>query len=140
MADTISLDKRSWNMSRIRSKDTEAEIKVRKYLFSRGFRYRKNVAQLPGRPDIVMKKYKSVIFVHGCFWHRHEGCKRAATPKTRQEYWLPKFERNIENDRKHIEELEAAGWKVIVLWECEINNDFQEIMDKTISFLREKER
>lgn len=135
MADTISQEKRSWNMSRIRSKDTAAEVKVRKYLFSQGFRYRKNVAKLPGKPDIVLLKYKTVIFVHGCFWHRHEGCKRATTPKSRQEYWLPKFKRNIENDRNYVEELQTAGWKVIVIWECEILKDFQGTMDKAISLL-----
>lgn len=138
MADTISQEKRSWNMSRIRSKDTCLEIKVRKYLFSQGFRYRKNVAQLPGKPDIVMPKYKTVIFVHGCFWHRHEGCIKATTPKTRQEYWLPKFERNVINDKKHEEELKTEGWNVIVLWECDITRRFQEVMDKTVeSILRQ---
>lgn len=140
MADTISQQKRSWNMSRIRSKDTAAEVKARKYLFSQGFRYRKNVAGLPGKPDIVLPKYKTVIFVHGCFWHRHEACKRAATPKTRQEYWLPKFERNVMNDKKHAEELASAGWTVIVLWECEINWNFQRIMDKTINDIRRTEK
>ena len=132
MADTISPEQRSWNMSRIRSKDTAAEVKVRKYLFSRGFRYRKNVAKLPGKPDIVLPKYKTVIFVHGCFWHRHEGCKRMTTPKTRQEYWLPKFERNVMNDKKHADELTVKGWKVIVIWECELAKDFQGTMEKTI--------
>ena len=126
-------------MSRIRSKDTAAEVKVRKYLFSQGFRYRKNVAELPGKPDIVLPKYKTVIFVHGCFWHRHEGCKRAATPKTRQEYWLPKFERNVMNDRKHAEKLSTSGWKVLVLWECEITSNFQETMDKVIVDINENE-
>ena len=140
MADTFSQENRSWNMSRIRSKDTAAEVKVRKYLFSQGFRYRKNDAKLPGKPDIVLPKYKTVIFVHGCFWHRHEGCKRATTPKSRQEYWLPKFKKNIENDRNHAEELEAAGWKVVVIWECEILKDFQRAIGKTISlFMQNKE-
>ena len=139
MADTISQEKRSWNMSRIRSKDTAAEVKVRKYLFSQGFRYRKNVVELPGKPDIVLPKYKTVIFVHGCFWHQHEGCRRATTPKTRQEYWLPKFERNVMNDKNHAEKLAAAGWKVIVLWECEITSNFQEIMDKVIVDINENE-
>ena len=139
MADTISQEKRSWNMSRIQSKDTAAEVKVRKYLFSKGFRYRKNVAKLPGKPDIVLPKFKTVIFVHGCFWHRHEGCKKATTPKSRQEYWFSKFKRNIENDRNHIEELQTAGWKVIVIWECEILKDFQGIMEKTISLFVKNE-
>lgn len=139
MADTVSPEKRSWNMSRIRSKDTDAEIKVRKHLFSQGFRYRKNVECLPGKPDIVLPKYKTVIFVHGCFWHRHEGCKRATMPKTRQEYWVPKLERNIENDRKHVEDLEEKGWKIIVIWECEIRRDFQGVMDNTIALIKKQE-
>lgn len=129
MADKISAQKRSWNMSRICSTDTSIEVSVRKYLFARGFRYRKNIVKLPGKPDIVLPKYKTVIFIHGCFWHRHEGCKMAAMPKTRQEYWMPKFERNINNDKKHIEELEKEGWKVIVIWECEIKRDFENTMD-----------
>lgn len=101
MSDSLTPEKRSWNMSRIHAKDTSIEMKVRKYLFSQGFRYRKNVSSLPGKPDIVFPKYRTVVFIHGCFWHRHEGCKRATTPKSRVEYWLPKFERNVENDKKH---------------------------------------
>lgn len=130
MSDSLTPEKRSWNMSRIRSKDTSVEIKVRKYLFSQGFRYRKNVSSLPGKPDIVFPKYRVVVFIHGCFWHRHEGCKRATTPKTRQDYWVPKFQRNVENDNKHYQDLKKMGWNPIVVWECEINKNFEETMKR----------
>ena len=136
MADKLSREKRSWNMSRIRGKDTEIEIKVRKYLFSQGFRFRKNVADMPGKPDIVLPKYKTVIFIHGCYWHRHTGCKNCTTLNTNREFWLKKFEKNIQNDSKHQQELEAAGWKVLILWECEIENDFERLMDNLVVELR----
>lgn len=124
-------------MSRIRGKDTSIEVKVRKYLFSKGFRFRKNDKRLPGKPDVVLPKYHTVIFVHGCFWHRHPGCKDAATPKTRTEFWLDKFEKNITNDRIHREALEAAGWKVITLWERDINKRSDETMDRVVRELNE---
>jgi len=130
MADRISEEKRSWIMSRVHGKDTCIEIKVRKWLFHEGFRFRKNVRTLPGTPDVVLPKYKTVIFVNGCFWHRHPGCKEATTPKTRTDFWNEKFERNVANDRKHKEELQALGWNVIVIWECEINEHFTETMDR----------
>lgn len=136
MADHLTPEKRSWNMSHIKSKDTSVEIKVRSYLFRQGFRFRKNVKSLPGKPDIVLPKYKTVIFIHGCFWHRHN-CKRATMPKTRTDYWEQKFKKNIENDQKHVEDLNAMGWKVIVLWECNINNAFTETMEKLIHTLKE---
>lgn len=136
MADKLSREKRSWNMSRIRGKDTEIEIKVRKYLFSQGFRFRKNVADMPGKPDIILPKYKTVIFIHGCYCHRHTGCKNCTTPNTNREFWLKKFEKNIQNDSKHQQELEAAGWKVLILWECEIENDFERLMDNLVVELR----
>ena len=123
-------------MSRIRGTDTSIEVLVRKYLFSKGFRYRKNVSTLPGKPDIVLSKYKTVIFVHGCFWHRHEGCKYATTPSSNSDYWQTKFSRNIENDKKHVQELESLGWKVIIIWECEIKKTFDETMDRVIRELR----
>ena len=136
MADSISPERRSWNMGQIKSTDTSVEVKVRKYLFSQGFRYRKNVKTLPGKPDIVLPKYRTVIFVHGCFWHRHEGCKRATNPKTRTEYWQEKFARNVNNDKRHNNELCALGWRVIVLWECEINKRFEETMENLILSLK----
>ena len=128
MTDHISPEHRSWNMSRIKGKDTKIEVMVRQYLFHHGFRFRKNDKRYPGKPDVVLPKYKTVIFVHGCFWHRHEGCKLATTPKTRTEFWLEKFEKNVANDKKHCEELQAMGWKVIVIWECELEKDFEGTM------------
>lgn len=129
MTDRITPEHRSWNMSRIKGKDTKIEVKVRSWLFSKGFRFRKNDRRYPGTPDIVLPKYKTVIFINGCFWHRHEGCRYATTPKTRTEFWQEKFDRNVANDRKHKEELEAMGWNVIVIWECELNKDrFEDTM------------
>ena len=124
MPDTISKERRSWNMSRIKGKDTSPEVSVRSYLFRHGFRFRKNVSTLPGKPDIVLTKYRTVIFINGCFWHHHEACRYAAIPKTRTAYWTAKFERNILNDRKNKELLEEQGWKVIIIWECCLKKDF----------------
>ena len=134
--DRVSKEKRSDIMSRVRSKNTKPEEMVRKYLFSHGFRYRKNDGRYPGHPDIVLPKYKTVVFVHGCFWHRHPGCSRATTPSTNQEYWLNKFERNIERDRKERQQLEDMGWHVIVVWECEISN--RQKREKRLSALIEE--
>lgn len=136
MADTLSPEKRSWNMSRVKGKDTSIEVKVRKFLFAQGFRFRKNDKRLPGKPDVVLPKYHTVIFVHGCFWHRHPNCKDATTPKTRTAFWLEKFEKNVANDNAHREALEAAGWKVITLWECDINKRFDETMDRVVQELK----
>ena len=119
MADNHSPEMRKYNMSRIRSKDTRPEEIVRKYLFSQGFRYRKNVKKLPGCPDIVLAKYKTVIFVQGCFWHMHD-CGRFHWPATNPDYWRPKILRNVERDRKNQELLAAAGWKVLLVWECQL--------------------
>ena len=132
MTDRITPEHRSWNMSRIKGKDTKIEVKVRSWLFSKGFRFRKNDKRLPGKPDVVLPKYRTVIFVHGCFWHRHPGCKDTTTPKTRTGYWLDKFEKNVANDRAHYEALEAAGWKVITLWECDINKRFDKTMEQVV--------
>ena len=117
-------------MSRIKGKDTKIEVEVRKYLFSKGYRFRKNDKRYPGKPDIVLPKYHVAIFVHGCFWHRHEGCKDATTPKTRTEFWLEKFDKNVKNDQIKQEKLRELGWKVIVIWECELKRSFQKTMDK----------
>ena len=111
---------RSYNMSRVKRKDTKPEEIVRKYLFSQGFRYRKNDKRLPGKPDIVLPKYKTVIFVNGCFWHKHEGCKYFVWPKSNSEFWKEKIESNIVRDKKQYEELKNAGWHVIIVWECEL--------------------
>jgi len=133
MVDSISSEHRSWNMSRIKNKDTKIEVMVRQYLFHHGFRFRKNDKRYPGKPDVVLPKYKTVIFVHGCFWHRHEGCKLATTPKTRTEFWLEKFEKNVANDKKHYEELQKMGWKVIIVWECELEKDFESTMKQIVN-------
>ena len=132
MTDSLSPEKRSWNMSKIHGADTSIEIKVRKYLFSKGFRFRKNDKRFAGKPDIVLPKYKTIIFIHGCFWHRHPNCKDATTPKTRTDFWQAKFNKNIENDEKNVKKLTDDGWKVIILWECEINKDFDNLMNKTV--------
>jgi len=121
MADTLTPQKRSWNMSRIRSRDTKPEMVVRRLLHSLGHRYRLHRKGLPGKPDIVLPKYRTVIFVHGCFWHRHPGCKYAYTPKSRLEFWNKKFDENVRRDRENKKALRKLGWKVIVVWECEIN-------------------
>lgn len=129
MSDKLTPEKRSWNMSRIKGKDTKIEVEVRKYLFSKGYRFRKNDKRYPGKPDIVLPKYHVAIFVHGCFWHRNEGCKDATTPKTRTEFWLEKFDKNVKNDQIKQEKLRELGWKVIVIWECEIKKDLVKTME-----------
>lgn len=120
MADVHSKETRSYNMSRIRSKDTKPEMLVRKFLHKNGFRYRLHVKDMPGKPDIVLPKYKTVIFIHGCFWHGHEGCKYYVVPKTRTEWWLDKINCNINNDTKAEETLKGIGWHIITIWECEL--------------------
>lgn len=107
-------------MSRIRSKDTKPEMLVRRFLHKNGFRYRLHVKNLPGKPDIVLPKYKTVIFIHGCFWHGHEGCKYYVVPKTRTEWWLNKIGGNIANDNNAEAILKDAGWNIIKVWECEL--------------------
>lgn len=144
MADHLSKEKRSWNMSRIKSGNTKPEMIVRSLLHSMGYRFRlhgrvsKKIhpkGTLPGKPDIVLSKYKTVIFVHGCFWHRHQGCKEATTPKTRTEWWLDKFSKTVERDKKKQTELESLGWNVVTIWECETKNleSLQEILQEKIS-------
>jgi DNA mismatch endonuclease (patch repair protein) len=127
MADVHDKATRSYNMSRIKGKNTKPEMLVRKFLFSQGFRYRLHDTKLPGKPDIVLPKYRTVIFINGCFWHGHEGCKYFVVPKTRTEWWLEKINGNKENDRVKSKVLEESGWKIIILWECELkseNRDF----------------
>jgi DNA mismatch endonuclease, patch repair protein len=120
MVDKLTPERRSWNMSRIRSKNTKPELIVRSLLHRMGFRFRVNRKDLPGKPDIVLPKYMAVIFVHGCFWHRHTGCKGATTPSTRREFWEKKFKANTDRDKRNRRELKKAGWNVIVLWECDV--------------------
>lgn len=130
MADNHTKEVRSRNMSHIRSKNTKPEEKVRKHLFSKGFRYRKNVRCLPGCPDIVLPKYRTVIFVNGCFWHRHN-CPRFAWPLSNEEYWIPKIERNVERDQHNSQLLTALGWNVLVVWECQLKTMvFEETMSQ----------
>jgi DNA mismatch endonuclease, patch repair protein len=117
--DTLTKERRSWNMSRIRGKDTEPEMLVRSALHRRGHRFRLHSARLPGRPDLVLAKHRLVIFVHGCFWHRHSNCKFAYTPKSRHEFWGRKFTSNQERDTEVRRELRRLGWNVAVIWECE---------------------
>ena len=135
MADNHTPEQRSYNMSRIRSKGTKPEESLRKALFSKGYRYRKNDRKLPGCPDIVLPKYKTVIFVHGCFWHMHD-CGRFRWPATNKEYWISKITRNTERDRQHEEELQSLGWNVIVVWECEIKKDLDNTMHYVFELLR----
>lgn len=134
MADVHDKATRSYNMSRVRNRDTKPEILVRKFLFANGFRYRLNDKKLPGKPDIVLPKYKTVIFVNGCFWHGHENCKYFKLPSTRTEWWKEKIEGNIKNDEKKHALLREAGYKVIVIWECEVKN--KTIFDTIINEFR----
>ena len=126
MADVHSPKTRSYNMSRIRSKDTKPEEIVRKYLFSKGFRYRKNDTRFPGKPDIVLPKYKTVIFVNGCFWHMHEGCKSFVWPKNNEEFWRNKIMSNAERDKRNYQLIQQQGWRVLVVWECELRSKVKE--------------
>jgi len=126
MADKFSKETRSYIMSRIRGKDTKPEIMVRSFLFSQGLRFRKNDKRYPGSPDVVLPKYNTVVFVHGCFWHLHEGCKHAKIPKSNVEYWEKKLYGNRERDARNKKELEDMGWNVITVWECELKKDKRE--------------
>lgn len=120
--DIISEERRSWNMSRIRGKDTKPEIIVRSMLHIMGYRFRLYRKDLPGKPDIVLPKYNTAIFVHGCFWHRHKGCKYAYKPKSRVDFWNAKFDETVVRDSRNREQLKATGWNVKIIWECETTN------------------
>lgn len=122
------------NMSHIRSKNSKPEELVRKYLFSKGFRYRKNVKTLPGCPDIVLPKYKTLIFVNGCFWHKHD-CPRFVWPSTNEEYWRPKIMGNVERDKRNLAELQQLGWTVLTVWECELK---KKVIDATLDQLEKR--
>lgn len=121
--DNRTPEKRSWNMSRIPSKNTKPELIVRSWLHRNGFRFRLCVSSLPGKPDIVLPKYHVAIQVRGCFWHRHNGCKITTTPKSNTAFWLDKFSKNVERDFRNDASLRALGWDVIVIWQCEIANE-----------------
>jgi DNA mismatch endonuclease, patch repair protein len=129
MVDRISSEHRSWNMSRIRNKDTNPELIVRSLLHKMKYRFRLHRKDLPGKPDIVLPKYHIVIFVHGCFWHRHSGCRYAYTPKSRINFWEEKFNRNLERDKEARHNLEILNWKVLTIWECE-TRDINSLMLK----------
>ena len=134
--DNLSKSLRSYNMSRIRSKNSKPEELVRKHLFKQGFRYRKNVKSLPGCPDIVLKKYQTVVFVNGCFWHKHD-CGRFAWPASNTDYWHTKITRNVERDQKNYVLLKEAGWKVVIVWECELKkNRRQETLQNLCNMIR----
>jgi len=133
MTDHLTVSKRSWNMSRIRSKDTQPEMIVRKMLHNNGIRYRLHARDLPGKPDLSNKSKKFAIFVNGCFWHQHKGCKRASIPKSNTDYWIPKLEKNVNRLRENLETLDTMGYRTAVIWECEVNylennNELMEIV------------
>ena len=130
--DKHSKETRSYNMSRIKSSGTKPEELVRKYLFSRGLRYRKNVKDLPGRPDIVLPKYKTVVFVNGCFWHGHSGCKYFVMPKSNVEFWQEKISKTVMRDNETYEKLVELGWNVLLIWECQLKKEPRE---KSLEYL-----
>jgi len=138
--DSLTKEKRSWNMSRIRSNDTTPELVVRSFLFRQGFRFRLHVKNLPGHPDIVLPKYRTVVEVRGCFWHRHLGCKKTTTPSTHVDFWQKKFTDNIARDQRIEAELRRLGWHIIVIWECEvINGSFRQRIEKELPIQKELE-
>ena len=134
MSDHLTIEQRHKNMAAVKSKDTKPEMVVRKYLWSRGFRYRVNNPRLPGHPDIVLRKYHTCIFVNGCFWHGHEGCKYFRMPKTNTEFWERKISRNRERDREEQKQLARMGWHCITVWECELKGERRE---KTLESLED---
>lgn len=126
---------RSYNMSQIKGKNTKPEEIVRKYLFSRGFRYRINVAKLPGKPDIVLPKYKTVIFVNGCFWHMHQECRYFVWPNHNAEFWKEKITSNAERDRRKRQELEELGWRVLIVWECQLKDNYNQTLSELTNMI-----
>jgi len=134
MADVHSIETRSYNMSRIKGKNTKPEMLVRKFLHANGYRYKLHDKSLPGKPDIVLPKYKTIIFVHGCFWHGHENCKYFVVPKTRTDWWVNKINGNILNDNKAADALSSQGWKIITVWECELKGT---IVEKRLLTIKE---
>ena len=136
MADSLSSERRSWNMSRIRDRNTGPELRLRSLLHHAGFRFRLHPKQLPGRPDVVLPKHRTVIFVHGCFWHRHPGCRNTTTPSTRREFWQEKFDGNVSRDARNRAALEAAGWTVLTVWECALKADAEGVVHHLANELR----
>ena len=135
--DVHNPEQRSYNMSRIRSKNTKPEVLLRKALWNNGIRYSLHSKKLPGSPDIVITKHRIAVFVHGCFWHRHQGCKYTTTPETRKEFWEAKFSENIARDKRNYKALIEMKWKVLIVWECEVKNEFEKTINKVIDFIRE---
>ena len=131
MPDFLTPAERSERMSRIHSKNTLPELTLRRLLHSLGYRYRLDVRELPGRPDIVLPKHRAAIFVHGCFWHRHKGCKIASTPKSNTSFWLEKFSRNVERDARVTRKLRRLGWRVFIVWECHLASDLKAALTAT---------
>lgn len=127
MADNHSKETRSYNMSNIRSMDTKPETLVRKFLFLKGLRFRKNDKRYPGQPDILLPKHKTTVFINGCFWHCHEGCNDFVIPKSNQDYWEPKLEKNRKRDKENYALLKKNGWNVLIVWECELKKTTKDI-------------
>jgi DNA mismatch endonuclease, patch repair protein len=132
MADVHDKQTRSYNMSMIKGKNTKPELLVRKYLHSKGLRFRLHDSKLPGKPDIVLSKYHTVVQVHGCFWHKHQGCKYFVIPKTRTDWWLDKINRTVKRDKENIIKVDLLGWKTVVVWECELKKEKMESTLKQI--------
>ncbi len=137
MVDSLTVEKRSWNMSRIRSRDTGPERQLRSMLHRAGFRFRLHDRSLPGSPDIVLKKHRAVILVHGCYWHRHTGCRNATMPSTKTEFWTSKFDATVERDKRNIEALTDLGLRVIIVWECDLKKHPHQVMSEIRNRLRE---
>ena len=141
MVDTVPPEVRSRIMSAVKSRDTSSEIAARRILHKLGFRYRVNVKKLPGKPDLVFAKWRAVLFVNGCFWHRHEGCRKATLPTSNKQFWKSKFERNVARDRRNIDLLQSQGWRVGILWECWIDQvPAAKSMEEVAAFLRDWNR
>lgn len=136
MVDLLTSERRSWNMSQIKGRNTRPELRLRSLLHRAGFRFRLHAKQLPGRPDVVLPKYRTAIFVHGCFWHRHPGCRSTTTPSTRREFWQEKFDGNVRRDARNRAALEATGWTVVTVWECELKTDAEGVVRRLADKLR----
>lgn len=133
--DVLTPEQRSRNMAAIKSRNTKPEVIVRQILHALGFRFRLHRKDLPGRPDIVLPKYRTIVLVHGCFWHQHSGCKLASNPSSRKDYWRPKLNRNVERDKQNMELLRQSGWHVIIVWECELK-DINQVKQRLIGEIR----
>jgi DNA mismatch endonuclease (patch repair protein) len=137
MVDTVTKETRSWIMSKVRRAHTKPEVAVRSMLHVMGYRFRLHDSRLPGRPDIVLKRCHAAIFVNGCFWHRHGGCKKTTTPDERKEFWLEKFQRNVERDKRNYRLLRQHGWRIMVVWECQVD-DLSRLRRRVSAFLRDR--